>query len=185
MKHENPDLLLTLPVAAAPHKSAQQQISFYDRFEMCRLQFQPLLKSEAFRLSRLENHLPAPNYTLRTVQRLQQCFSKAQLSVVLGQDSFESLATWYQAEALVKLVDFIVLKRKDTEVLTSLDNVRWRALENPLWDTSSSLLRDWFTDYYTATDQQESYIQGWVAGLIQQQIAPEVFEYIVQRGLYR
>lgn len=190
LKKEKPDLLLVLPVARAPHKDELDFLPFAARLYLTRLQLRPLLKKNRnLKVSRLENRLPAPNYTLRTVEQLRSCFPQAQITFVLGADAFRGLPQWYEPQKLASLADFLVLERAGETPFAvpelSGGNLRFRRYENPLWEVSSSLVREWLHDYYLAQEQQDLYLQEWIASLLREKLGSDVLAAIVNHGWYR
>lgn len=189
LNHEKPDLLLVLPVSSAPHKDAQDFLPFAARLYLTRLQLRPLCqKHPNLKISRLENRLPVPNYTLRTVEKLLSCFPRAQITFVLGADAFSNLPKWHEPEKLAAIVNFLVLNRASELSLTVPETLqgklRFKYCDNPLWDISSCLLREWLQDYYLASEQQDFYLQQWVASLLREKLGVEVFEAIIRHGWY-
>jgi|SRR5579862_2281113 len=58
------------------------------------------------------SQVPAANYTIDTVRRLQSSLKKADLLYLLiGIDAFNDIAKWHEAEALLRSCEFIVASR--------------------------------------------------------------------------
>jgi nicotinate-nucleotide adenylyltransferase len=115
-----------VPASVPPHKQTQPSASFFHRYVMVVLatmgekRFRPsLLEAPGTALSevsgkklRTGHNIPAANYTIDTVRRLQPALRKAdRLFFLIGIDAFNDVAKWHEAEALLRECEFIVASR--------------------------------------------------------------------------
>src|SRR5689334_21282953 len=75
------DRVIVVPVGA--HAFSKALSPFDDRFHMCELAFSDFKRVE---LSRVEQQLPAPNFTLHTLEALRAQHPSDSLRLVLGSD---------------------------------------------------------------------------------------------------
>ncbi|MCS6985568.1 MAG: nicotinate (nicotinamide) nucleotide adenylyltransferase [Leptospiraceae bacterium] len=183
VQKENPELLIIIPAAQNPLK--EELLPFKKRFSLLRLLFEGALSSK-IRLTRLENHLSQPSYTINTICKLRSCFPHAQIYFILGMDSFLTLPQWHRWQELSKLVHFYVLQRgeKITDIPSDFGDVSYTIAQNPLWEISASLLRNWLHDYYLAEEHRDHYLQGWIASLLKEKLSEKVFAEIVRNKYY-
>lgn len=110
-----PQSCIWISVAPAPAGAAQQHkaphASYADRQAMCRLNFADAIKSGAAILTDIESKLPAPNYTVQTLQFCRQQFPGESWALLIGQDQLEQFALWREPLEILKLADLIVVGR--------------------------------------------------------------------------
>jgi nicotinate-nucleotide adenylyltransferase len=82
---------------------------FEDRLEMC-VRAAAALGPRA-RVSEIERELGGESRTLRTVKALKQKHPEHSFSLVIGADLEAEVSSWYGAEELRRLIDFIVVGR--------------------------------------------------------------------------
>jgi nicotinate-nucleotide adenylyltransferase len=82
---------------------------FADRVEMCRRAAAAL--GPRARVSVVEGELGGESRTLRTVKALQEKHPDDRFSLIIGADLEAEVSSWYGAEELRRLVDFIVVGR--------------------------------------------------------------------------
>jgi nicotinate-nucleotide adenylyltransferase len=83
---------------------------FEDRKRMCELAAAPL--GGRVRVSAIEQDLGGESLTLRTVKELGGRYPGHRFSLVIGSDLDREKATWYGADELGRVVDFIVVGRE-------------------------------------------------------------------------
>jgi nicotinate-nucleotide adenylyltransferase len=115
------DKLWLIPTYASPHKPDGHVASFPHRLEMAKLAFkeEPLVEIKEF-----EKRLPAPNYTLRTLDFLQNKYPKFTFLWCIGSDNLLQLKNWHNFENILKRWKLLVIARPgfavddiDTEIL--------------------------------------------------------------------
>jgi nicotinate-nucleotide adenylyltransferase len=97
-----------VPTACPPHKRAAGASSA-DRLAMLRL----AVKDDAlFDLCMLELRRPGPSYTIDTVETiLAERGPTCQVSVIVGADMLEGVASWHRADELLRMVTLVVACR--------------------------------------------------------------------------
>ncbi len=90
--------VLVTPTAA--HALGKKLSSFEDRVKMCELAFAPLRSIE---VCTIERDLPAPSYTLHTLQALAKRHPDVQLRLLVGSDLQTETHAWHDFESITKL----------------------------------------------------------------------------------
>jgi nicotinate-nucleotide adenylyltransferase len=147
--------VLVTPTAA--HAFGKKLSSFEDRVRMCELAFEPLRGVE---LCTIERELPAPNYTLHTLQALAARHPDVQLRLLVGSDLQRETHAWHDFAAITKLAPPLWIARQGSDSIPG---------EPAMPDISSTEIR-------RRVGSNES-----TAGLM----SPRVAEYIRSRDLYR
>ena len=102
------DRVLFVPAANPPHKKATDLTPYEDRFRMVELACAPYPK---FTASRLEEGKER-SYTVDTLERFsKQLDTEERLFFLIGSDAFHELETWKRWQDVVKLTEFIVVRR--------------------------------------------------------------------------
>jgi nicotinate-nucleotide adenylyltransferase len=100
-----------VPANIPPHKPGRAVASYYDRFAMVAL---ATSGEKSFVPSPLEapEIAEGPSYSIDTVRRLRQRLKKSdRLFFLIGIDAFLAIASWRDAEALLRECEFIVAAR--------------------------------------------------------------------------
>jgi nicotinate-nucleotide adenylyltransferase len=113
-----------VPANIPPHKQRHPVSSYFHRYAMVAL---ATMNEKAFVPSLLEapaepaattiagkkgQAQPGANYSIDTVRRLKQTLKNSdRLFFLIGVDAFNDIATWHEAEALFREVEFIVASR--------------------------------------------------------------------------
>lgn len=101
------DKLTFVPAGVPPHKQHKPRASFRHRFAMLKL---ATAGQPKFAVSRLE--ASGVHYSIDTVRRIKRSLKKGdRLFFLIGIDAFCDIATWHQAEALVRECEFVVAVR--------------------------------------------------------------------------
>ncbi len=96
-----------MPTAQAPLKT-DHSASYGDRVAMLKLALKPY---RYFKVSELEAKLPAPSFTINTVNALQKSYPATEFYWIIGDDQVEQLAGWHQIELLLTMIKFVVVNR--------------------------------------------------------------------------
>ncbi len=99
--------VLFLPSPDPPHKRRPDLSPFGLRLEMVRLAVEGI---PHFEPSDLEEKLPKPSYSVRTLTYLRKK-SRDEIYFILGLDAFLELETWYQYRELPRLAHLVVVTR--------------------------------------------------------------------------
>jgi nicotinate-nucleotide adenylyltransferase len=98
-----------LIVPAYQHAFAKKLADFEDRLEMCRLAFQHLRQVE---ICDIERELPAPSYTLHTLQALAKRHPGVRLRLLIGTDILTETQKWHDFASVERLAPPIIVERQ-------------------------------------------------------------------------
>jgi len=130
-----PDRFLIVPAGNPPHKSINFIANFDKRYSWC----EKVFSENYFEVSDIENNLPSPSFTIRTVEYFSN-FDK-NIFLLIGEDSFKSFHKWYKWEELLKKVKLIVYPRYFGEKSSGLDDSEVIKLQSPIIEISSTDIR--------------------------------------------
>lgn len=102
------DGVVFVPAGSPPHKQGDPLTAFSHRLAMLVL---ATLDEPGFFVSDLEAERPGPTYTVDSVPLLRVEWPAEQSCFLLGSDSLAQLTTWHRWEALVDMIDLVVLHR--------------------------------------------------------------------------
>ena len=106
------DRILFVPAFVSPHKLDQHCAPPRHRLQMLRLALAPYRE---FSISELEIRREGPSYTVDTVEVLKAEALEKEFHLIMGQDTFEGLATWKDKFRLLELCHLIVARRPDPQ----------------------------------------------------------------------
>ncbi len=106
LAHAGIDELWVLPCAS--HAFQKPLTPFADRMAMCQLAFGHLKNT---RVLDLEQSLPAPNYTVNTLEAIHAKYPDAELVFVMGSDLLESFEKWHESDRIKTLARRFVVDR--------------------------------------------------------------------------
>lgn len=124
-----------MPNAIAPHKQFVDDASMENRLRMVELAIEPY---DHFKVEKIEFELGGVSYTYHTMVELCKREPEVQFYFIIGGDMIDSLHTWYKIDELVKLIQFVGLKRPGTLSSSTYDV---KMVEAPELDLSSTLIR--------------------------------------------
>jgi len=111
------DLLIVIPTGTPPHKHLPSGTPEPEvRLAMTKNAFE---FSDRTIVSDIEVFSNANNYTIDTVENIKLDYPKAQLFLLVGTDMYESLETWKDSDALLKLVTPLLLPRNIINISSS------------------------------------------------------------------
>ena len=107
------DEVWLLPAHRPPHKSGERLAPYPARLAMTEL----LAAEEPFlSVCRVEEELPAPGYTARTLEALSQREGDGvRFTFILGEDSLANLENWFEPDRVFALAEVAVLAREGFE----------------------------------------------------------------------
>lgn len=111
------DRVVYLPTALPPHKPKAELAPAHARYAMVEL---ALLGEEGLYADPYELTLDRPAYTVETLERFQRELPDAELSLLLGADSYLELPTWKRWEEILQLAEVVVLARPGWDVVAAL-----------------------------------------------------------------
>ncbi len=109
------DEIWLLPALAPPHKDSRALSPYEDRLAMTEL----LAEEEDFlKVCRIEESLPLPGYSIRTLRALRQRHEDLDFVFILGEDSLANLESWKEPDAIFEEAEVLVLAREGFETET-------------------------------------------------------------------
>jgi nicotinate (nicotinamide) nucleotide adenylyltransferase len=99
--------------AGGVHK--KPTLSFDERIELCKLAFDIEPLKSRIEISGIENELPAPNFTINTLEKIHKKNQKASLGFLVGQDQLKSFHNWHEPKRILRLAQMVVIRRVDGE----------------------------------------------------------------------
>lgn len=123
------------------HALKESVSPFHDRMAMCKLAFAHLERTQVLDL---EHHLPAPNYTINTIQAIMAQRPDLRLSFGLGSDLLPGFERWHKASSLALLAQFVIFEREHypCDLLPPLLKQARVHQGFALPDTNSTMLRE-------------------------------------------
>lgn len=139
------DRVLLTPTLVPPHKPAKWDPGAEHRLNMCRLAIDD---DPRLGVCTLELERSGPSYTVDTLRAIHASDPDAELTLIVGADMAETLASWREPREILRLARLAVAEREDTsrhEVLDALvpleGHERVSFLRMPRVDVSSTLVR--------------------------------------------
>lgn len=185
-----------IPSALPPHKTKRTLATALDRYEMACI---ALAEESAFSVSDIEIKRSGTSYTIDTLRYLEASQPEAtQFFFIVGLDAFLEIHTWKSFRQLFDLAAFIVMTRPQgvqTSASMKTQAVRFARKrisdKYALSDGGDALVHPEKQLIYlaevTPVDISSSRIRQMIGqGLpVRKWVAPEVAEYIENKGLYR
>lgn len=136
----NLDEIWFMPTNIPPHKKSADLTNNEDRVKMLSL---AISNNPSFKLQRIELERDGPSYTYETMRILKEHNPDIHFYFIIGADMVEYLPNWYNIDELVKVVNFVGIKRPGFTFGTKYDVT---PVEAPQFDVSSSMLRKRFKE---------------------------------------
>ncbi len=161
------DLWITL-TPSPPHKHTADLASFTDRWNMLERVFS---EEDRVLLSDVEQRLPPPHYTVRTLNYLNNCYPDRSFYLCIGGDTLQTLSTWFAFEKIAHKTELLVAERPGVplSIPPDLRSFVVHFCEHDPQGVSSTAIR-------------KKLSSGIAPG--PDELAPSVFRYIQQEGLY-
>lgn len=97
--------------ASGQHKNTT--IPYEHRAKLCALAFGPLMKAHpSITISAIEQDLPPPNFTIRTLAWLKATSGYKSFALLLGQDQLASFNKWRAPEEILETAALIAVSRR-------------------------------------------------------------------------
>jgi nicotinate-nucleotide adenylyltransferase len=110
------DRIVFIPTFIPPHKGGEQSASAEERLEMLKL---AVSGNPGFEVSAIEIERGGKSYTIDTVRALKSAGgADLSVSLIIGSDSFNDIATWCEYRELFSLASFVVVTRPGYPVKT-------------------------------------------------------------------
>ncbi len=141
------------------------------RFEMTQ---KAIAANPWFDISRIEIDRPGPSYAIDTLAAFQKQMPQADLFTIVGADSMSEILTWYQAEKLFEMCQFVAFTRPDYDLESAKQQLNEAQRAQVIWLETVAL--------DIASRDLRQRVQE---GLPIRYLVPDVVEAeIRQRGLY-
>ena len=169
LEHYGFDKIIFIPAYKPPHKDYDINMCKY-RYDMVKLAIQ---NNPKFEISDIEYKREGKSYSYLTLLKLYEQYNvDGKIHFIIGTDAFEKIESWYEADKLKKIVDFIVFIRENEFV--NLDYLKEKGYtfefaRMPFFDISSTELRERISKHKP----------------INNLVTKEVEEYIYKNGLYK
>ncbi len=165
------DGVLLIPAYRHPFKKQQAVASYDDRLAMLRLATQP---HERLSIDEIEKELELSGYTLDTVRSLKKRYPGVTFHFLVGADNIAQMASWHKPEQILSEINVIAGTRPAFSPAEAPEPFASRIeyIETAPVDVSSSRIRSLVSE----GGQRDELIK-W--------LEPQVYDYIVARGLYR
>lgn len=102
------DEIWVLPSRVSPFKQGKHVTAFEHRYRMAELAFKDL---PGVWVLPLEQQLPPPSYTLKTLQHLQRQYPERSWKLCIGSDNLASFERWYRYREILKIAGLLVALR--------------------------------------------------------------------------
>jgi nicotinate-nucleotide adenylyltransferase len=110
------DQVWFMPAAHPPHKAGVGLTRFEQRCDMIEL---ATAGHPAFRLERLEQDLPAPSFTAKTLAAIHRLHPGNELFLLMGSDGLPDLPGWYEPRQVIEQAGLIVVPRPGVMLWTA------------------------------------------------------------------
>ena len=107
--------VLLIPTHTPPHKRYQEEVTAWQRWEMCRLAVQGYKNLET---SDLEIKRPGASYTVDTLRELHRDFPDAEIYLITGADMFLTVQNWKCAADIFSLAVICGVPRDQEKEMT-------------------------------------------------------------------
>jgi nicotinate-nucleotide adenylyltransferase len=106
-----PDILLVIPAATAPLKSAAHFYAPRTRLALCRALFRDL---SCVLVTDLEIVRPGASYTIDTLEELRKLYPQGDFYLLIGADQIGKFCAWHRWEEILRLATVVVVPRNAT-----------------------------------------------------------------------
>ena len=120
-------------------KPRATELSFTQR---CHLIEEVIANDSRFSCCRIEETLPAPHYTIYTLDKLRDHYPQYQFILIMGADNWLSIEHWYHWRELIEQYPILVYPRPGYTLPREAENSNVTLLHDaPLMEISSSEIR--------------------------------------------
>jgi nicotinate-nucleotide adenylyltransferase len=106
--------ILIVPAASPAGAYGEHKLvatSFADRVKLCELAFTEVIALGRVAVDRVEEALPAPNYSWTTLEALKSKYRDSRFALLLGFDQLQTLDGWQRSEDLTRHYDIVAVER--------------------------------------------------------------------------
>lgn len=152
-----------------PLKKDRNLIADHHRIQMVHL---AIRRNESLRASDIEFDLPKPNYTVNTLERLEELHTDMVFSLIMGEDNLRNFTRWKDFEKIARNYPIMVYPRDLTEgekdirdnLPPELSEADITVCDAPLMKISSTFIRQAIRDEkdvrYLLPDEVVNYISN-------------------------
>lgn len=170
----NLDSVIFIPANIPPHKQNSKVRSSYHRLRMV---LAATVNNPKFQVSSLELNREGPSYSIDTIKELKKLYIGATFYFIIGADAINELASWHDAQNLLKYCHFAAATRAGAELdkqslletFGELANTKIHEIKTRQIEISSTEIRQ-----RVAVGKNISYM-----------VPEAVAKYIVEEGLYK
>ena len=94
-------------------------------------------------------------YTYNILKALQGYCRENNIAVILGEDMYHTLPSWYNAEKLITEFEFMVIRRS-TDKAIQIKSRNFFILDNSIWNFSSTTIRQKLNKYWKDPQEKKS-----------------------------
>nr|WP_226037039.1 nicotinate-nucleotide adenylyltransferase [Aquibacillus saliphilus] len=150
-----------IPSYEPPHKEKSTTCAEH-RISMIQ---EAIIDNNHFLLNTIEVERLGKSYTIDTVKKLQESYPDIQFYFIIGADMVEYLSKWFKIDELIKIIQFVGVKRNKYQLDTIYPIIE---VEIPGMDVSSTMVRERLREGKT----------------IRYLVPPQVLEKIEEHNLY-
>ncbi len=129
------DEIWFIPSNEPPHK-AKANITATNRVALLKA---AIADNQHFFLETIEIDRPGKSYTFNTVHSLAESYPNISFYFIIGADMVEYLPKWNKIDELIKMIQFVGVKRPDYELQTDYPVI---VLDVPSLNISSTMIRE-------------------------------------------
>jgi len=167
------DRVVIVPSFIPPHKKAENLVSGEDRYNMCCLATGDL---PLFHVTRFELEQKGKSYTYKTLRHILEKYPGSELFLIIGADMFITMQDWRLAPEIFKMATICGGQREEGEQ-TMLD-IHKQVLETK---GARCMIINLEAKPLSSTQVREMIAAGENPDEL---IHPDVWSYIIERGLY-
>ncbi len=125
-----------------PHKTAHNTLPFEQRLQFIS---QAIADEPRMKVCTLEDILPFPHYSIRTLRALHLLEPQNKFALLIGADNYLKIDTWYHSEEIAQLVELYIYPREGYQLTESTEGL-WQGKRTichqaPLFPYSSTEIR--------------------------------------------
>lgn len=158
----NLDEIWFMPDNIPPHKNKKVAIDPRHRLQMLQ---RAVFDNPRFKIETLELERGGVSYTFDTMMSLKMLCPQDEFYFIIGGDMVKDLPNWYRIDDLMKIVNFVGVRRLGIDVETKYP-ITW--IDGPAFDFNSSMIRDRIYHHKS----------------VRYLVPDAVLEYIKREGLY-
>ncbi len=123
-----------------PLKENKELLPEKQRLELVNI---AIADKESFKSSDIEFSMSTPNYTLRTLKKINQLYPDKEFTLIIGADNLACITLWKEYEFLLSNYQMLVYPRKGFDLIElNKKYPQVQIVEAPLYPISSTKIRD-------------------------------------------